>query len=69
MQRAGLAAGAKLVLVFGSVARGEALVGSDLDLLLVLDDDTNLLEAGLKAQGTGIQSTSLFDGFCDAPRT
>ncbi len=49
-QRGGLAAGAKLVLVFGSVARGEALVGSDLDLLLVLDDDTNLLEAGLKAQ-------------------
>jgi predicted nucleotidyltransferase len=49
-RRAGLASGAKLVLVFGSVARGEALPDSDLDLLLVLDDDTNLLEAGLKAQ-------------------
>lgn len=49
-RRAGLAAGAKLVLVFGSVARGEALVGSDLDLLLVMDDESNLLEAGLKAQ-------------------
>ncbi len=49
-QRAGVASGAKLVLVFGSVARGEALPDSDLDLLLVLDDHSNLLEAGLRAQ-------------------
>jgi predicted nucleotidyltransferase len=49
-RRAGLVSGAKLVLVFGSVARGEALPGSDLDLLLVMEDETNLLEAGLKAQ-------------------
>lgn len=36
---AGEASGARRVVLFGSVARGEARHGSDLDLLLVMDDD------------------------------
>lgn len=42
--------GAKKVIVFGSVARGEVSADSDLDLLLLLEDNANLWEAALKAQ-------------------
>jgi uncharacterized protein len=41
---------AKMVILFGSVARGEASLGSDLDLLLVLEDSANALQAGLNAE-------------------
>jgi uncharacterized protein len=41
---------AKMVVLFGSVARGEATLGSDLDLLLVLEDNANALQAGLNAE-------------------
>ena len=49
-EKVALASGAVLVLVFGSVARGESGPESDLDLLLVLEDDANLLEAASHAQ-------------------
>jgi len=49
-EKVGVASGAKMVLVFGSEARGEAGPDSDLDLLLVLEDDANLLEAAGQAQ-------------------
>ncbi len=42
--------GAKQVIVFGSVARGDTTENSDLDLLLLLEDDANLWDAALKAQ-------------------
>jgi predicted nucleotidyltransferase len=42
--------GAKQVIVFGSVARGDTNENSDLDLLLLLEDGTNLWDAALKAQ-------------------
>jgi len=49
-EKVGVASGAKMVLVFGSVARGEARSDSDLDLLLMLEDDANLLEAALEGR-------------------
>lgn len=49
-EKVALASGAKMVLVFGSVARGESGPDSDLDLLLALADDANLLEAAGHAQ-------------------
>ncbi len=36
--------GARNVRVFGSLARGEGAEGSDLDLLVVLDEDRSLLD-------------------------
>ena len=42
--------GAKQVIVFGSVARGDTNENSNLDLLLLLEDGTNLWDAALKAQ-------------------
>jgi predicted nucleotidyltransferase len=42
--------GAKKVILFGSVARGDTTDNSDLDLLLLLEDGENLWEAALKAQ-------------------
>jgi uncharacterized protein len=47
--RAARASGAKQVILFGSRARGEARDDSDVDLLLVLEDDADLTEAGLAA--------------------
>jgi len=49
-EKVALASGAVMVLVFGSVARGESGPDSDLDLLLVLEDDANLLEAGVEGR-------------------
>ncbi len=48
-QKAALASGAKQVILFGSHARGQAVPESDVDLLLVFPDGTNLMQAGLKA--------------------
>ncbi len=48
-QKAARASGAKQVILFGSHARGEATTGSDIDLLLVFQDGTNLMQAGLVA--------------------
>jgi uncharacterized protein len=45
-----LASNAIEVQLFGSVARGQARDGSDLDLLLVLPDDADLLTATARAQ-------------------
>lgn len=42
--------GARNVRVFGSVARGEAAEGSDLDLLVCLDEDRSLLDHVALAQ-------------------
>ncbi len=42
--------GAKKVIVFGSVARGDTNENSDLDLLLLLEDGADLWDAALKAQ-------------------
>jgi len=44
-KRAAHASGALQVILFGSAARGNAVEGSDLDLLLVLPDDADLTEA------------------------
>jgi predicted nucleotidyltransferase len=48
-KRAAAASGAKRVILFGSHARGEATLESDVDLMLVLEDGTNLMQAGLAA--------------------
>ena len=42
--------GAKKVILFGSVARGDTTPDSDLDLLLLLEDGSNLWDAAMKAQ-------------------
>jgi uncharacterized protein len=47
--RAARASGAKRVILFGSRARGDARGDSDVDLLLVVSDDCDLMEAGLAA--------------------
>jgi uncharacterized protein len=47
--KAALASGAKRVILFGSRARGDARPDSDVDLLLVVDDDADLTKAGLSA--------------------
>ena len=47
--KAAKASGAKRVILFGSHARGEATANSDVDLLLVFKDGTNLMQAGLAA--------------------
>ena len=49
-EKVGEASGAKMVLVFGSVARDESGPESDLDLLPVLDGDANLLGAALEGR-------------------
>jgi predicted nucleotidyltransferase len=36
------------IIVFGSRARGEQRVGSDLDLAIIVEDDTRKLPAGLR---------------------
>jgi uncharacterized protein len=48
-KKAAAANGAKRVILFGSHARGEATENSDVDLLLILEDGTNLMQAGLAA--------------------
>ena len=48
-KKAALASGAKQVVLFGSHARGEATASSDVDLLFIFADGTNLLQAGLAA--------------------
>ncbi len=45
----GIASGAKQVILFGSTARGEATANSDLDFLLVLENDADGMKAGLAA--------------------
>ena len=45
----GIASGAKQVILFGSTARGEATHDSDLDFLLVLENDADGMKAGLAA--------------------
>ncbi len=47
--KAALASGAKRVILFGSRARGDARPDSDVDLLLVVNDDDDLTKAGLSA--------------------
>ena len=47
--KAAQASGAVKVILFGSVARGEATDSSDLDLLMVIPDHVSWLEAGMKA--------------------
>lgn len=49
-KKVGEASGAKKVILFGSIARGDAKENSDLDLLLVIDDKDDWWEAGMKAQ-------------------
>ena len=49
-QKAAQACGAIKVILFGSVARGEANENSDLDLLLLMPDGTDLFKAGFDAQ-------------------
>jgi len=49
-QVVGRASGAREVLLFGSVARGEAGPDSDLDLLLVLDDGADRRAATVQAR-------------------
>ncbi len=48
-QKAAVASGAKSVYLFGSYARGEAKPDSDVDLLLVMDDNANLRDSSLAA--------------------
>jgi len=48
--KAAKASGARKVILFGSVARGEAGPDSDLDLLLLLEDDADWLEASVRAR-------------------
>jgi uncharacterized protein len=48
-QKAALACGANAVYLFGSYARGQATPHSDVDLLLVFDQPTNLMQAALDA--------------------
>lgn len=43
------ASGARRVILFGSRARGDHDPDSDVDLLLLFDDETDLMEAALKA--------------------
>lgn len=55
--RAAEASGAKRVILFGSRARGDAREDSDVDLLLVLPDGADWIQAGLaayKAVPTGV---------------
>ncbi len=47
--RAAAASGATRVILFGSRARGDAREDSDVDLLLVVADDRDLMQAGLAA--------------------
>ncbi len=45
----GLASGAKQVILFGSAARGTATKDSDLDFLLILEDNADGFSAGMAA--------------------
>jgi uncharacterized protein len=47
--RAARASGAKRVILFGSRARGDHRLDSDVDMLLVLDDNADLFKSGLAA--------------------
>ncbi|HWH07617.1 MAG TPA: nucleotidyltransferase domain-containing protein [Candidatus Thermoplasmatota archaeon] len=51
-RKAAIASGAKRVILFGSVARGESREDSDLDLLLIIDteDQHELLRAAERAE-------------------
>ncbi len=49
-QKVARVSGAKKVMLFGSSARGQASSGSDLDLLLLFDEDAVMLTATAKAQ-------------------
>jgi predicted nucleotidyltransferase len=46
-QKAALASGANAVYLFGSHARGQAKQHSDVDLLLVFDQPTDLMQAAI----------------------
>lgn len=59
--KAAKASGAKQVILFGSHARGEATPSSDVDLLLVFQDGTNLMQAGLVAYQALFPPTCGFD--------
>ncbi len=48
-QKAATASGAKAVYLFGSYARGEAKPDSDVDLLLLMDDNANLHDSSIAA--------------------
>ena len=48
-EKAAQSCGAVKVILFGSVARGDASDSSDLDLLLVIPDNVSWLDAGMKA--------------------
>ncbi len=50
--RAAIASGATQVILFGSRARGDAREDSDVDLLLVLPDEADWMQAGLAAYRT-----------------
>lgn len=57
------------VILFGSAARGEAGPDSDLDLLVVLDDDVPLEKLGAKAvHAAAATTTSLWTLFHVGPR-
>ena len=58
--RAAAASGAKRVILFGSRARGDAREDSDVDLLLVLPDGADWMQAGLAAYRT-VPATVAFD--------
>ncbi len=49
-EKAARACGAVKVVLFGSVARGDANDSSDLDLLLLVPDGADLFQAGFDAQ-------------------
>jgi uncharacterized protein len=55
------ASGAKKVILFGSVARGEAHAGSDLDLLLVMADNEFGKTLFEQIEATRKASEALFD--------
>ncbi len=48
-EKAAVASGAKAVYLFGSYARGQAKPDSDVDLLLVMDDNANLRDSSIAA--------------------
>ncbi len=41
--------GAQSIVLFGSVARGEDTAGSDIDLLVIIDDEADVRRAGIAA--------------------
>jgi predicted nucleotidyltransferase len=55
-QKVAVVSGAEKIILFGSVAQGNASAKSDLDFLLLFSDDAPMLEATAKAQQAFWQS-------------